>query len=551
MTPVSTPQERRADEVGAQDPAETAVRTGPGTREPLVRQVIDGRYRVVDTLGAGSLGTVYLCDEIATTKRVAVKVFRRDCAKDEEFMDRLRRQVKLAMSLQENRPTILAVSDCGRTRDGGAYLATEYLQGRTLKDIIRRGGPLDVQRALRLACQIAGALDAIHDRGFVHKDVRADNVIIMAAGEEEAAKLKGFEVAGLRDTPRVGHLVRAGVIPSNPEYATPEHIEGDQVTARTDIYAFGVLLYEMLAGRVPFSASIPDGVLAKHLQEVPVSLSTFRRGIPPVLELRVKQALEKEPEKRPRYVGDVVNEYLCELAADEIRAEQARQRRGVIGTLAVRARARLQGPPVEGAPQGLGWKIGVAAALPVAVSVAAMWMLWPVRMRLQTAAPPPLAVPAGARQRSVKTDRITPTAAAPPAPRAAPPAVAAAPPTVTEETPRSSDGGVGTAEAPKDVSDAKAEEAPAMRPETTEPRSPTVPKESSLRPPGVGTRPQKSSLPPARVEAPVRAERPPVPAPVVKPPSVPRQEAPTPARGAPDDPTAIIDWLLGQPPGIE
>ena len=293
MTPASIPKERRADEVGVQGPADAVVRTGPGPRGFLARQVIDGRYRVVDTLGTGSLGTVYLCDEIPTTKRVAVKVFRRDCSNDEEFMDRLRRQVKLAMSLQENRPTILAVSDCGRTRDGGAYLATEYLQGRTLKDIIRRGGPLDVQRALRLACQIAGALDAIHDRGFVHKDVRADNVIVIAAGEEEAAKLKGFEVAGLRDTALVGHLVRAGVIPSNPEYATPEQIEGDQVTARTDIYAFGVLLYEMLAGRVPFSASIPDGVLAKHLQEVPVPLSTFRRGIPPVLELRSSRLWKK------------------------------------------------------------------------------------------------------------------------------------------------------------------------------------------------------------------------------------------------------------------
>ena len=196
MTSASMPQEKQADRVGTPEAAD-AARTGPAAREPLVRQVIDGRYRVVDTLGTGSLATVYLCDEIPEGRRVAVKVFRRDCAKDEEFMAGLRRQVKLAMSLQENRPTILAVSDCGRTLDGGAYLTTEYLQGRTLKDIIRRGGPLEVQRALRLACQIAGALDAIHDRGFVHKDVRADNVIIVAAGEEEAAKLKGFEVAGL------------------------------------------------------------------------------------------------------------------------------------------------------------------------------------------------------------------------------------------------------------------------------------------------------------------------------------------------------------------
>jgi hypothetical protein len=537
MTSASIPQEKQADRVGAPAAAD-AARTGPATREPLVRQVIDGRYRVVDTLGTGSLATVYLCDEIPEGRRVAVKVFRRDCARDEEFMAGLRRQVKLAMSLQENRPTVLAVSDCGRTLDGGAYLTTEYVQGRTLKDIIRRGGPLEVQRALRLACQIAGALDAIHDRGFVHKDVRADNVIVVAAGEEEAAKLKGFEVAGLRETPLVGHLVRAGAIPSNPEYATPEEIEGDQVTARTDIYAFGVLLYEMLTGRVPFSASSPDGVLAKHLQEVPAPLSAFRRGIPSVLELRVKQALEKEPEKRPRYVGDVVNEYLCELAAEELLAEQARLQGGVIGTLAAKVQsrlARLREPPVEGARPILGWKIGVAAALLASVFAAALWMFWPVSIPVPAAAPPPqpASVPLAEKERP-----------AIPAQAAPPPSVAA------EDAPRRPEAAVTTAEAPKDVAGPEAEPGPAARPDVTAPQTATVPKEGSLRPPGLSTRPQKSASPPARVESSLRPERQTPPVQAARPQPSPRPETPAPARGTPD-PTAIIDWLLGRPPGAE
>jgi serine/threonine protein kinase len=541
MTSTSMPQDTQADRVGAPGASDVA-RTGLPTREPMVRQVIDGRYRVVDTLGTGSLGTVYLCDAVPDGRRVAVKVFRRDCAKDDEFMERLRRQVKRAMSVQENRPTILAVSDCGRTLDGGAYLATEYLQGRTLTDIIRRAGPLEIQRALRLACQIAGALDAIHDRGFVHRDVRADNVIIMAAGDEEAAKLKGFEVAGLRDTPLVGHLVRAGVIPSNPEYATPEEIEGDQVTARTDIYAFGVLLYEMLTGRVPFSASSPDGVLAKHLQDVPAPLSTFRRGIPSVLELRVKQALEKEPEKRQRYVGDVVNEYLCELAAEELLAEQARQRRGVIGTLAARVRSRFprsRESPAAAARPGLGWKIGVSAALLAAASAAALWMFWPARMPVSTAVLPPQ--PASAPV-------VEP--ARPPIPEPVAPAPAA-PPVAAEDAPRRPETAVAAAEPPKEADDAETEPTPAVRPDTGAPRATDVPKEASLRPPGLGARPQKSARPPVRVEAPLRSERQVAPAPVAKAPSVTRQETPPPARRAQEDPTAIIDWLLGRPPGTE
>ncbi len=535
MTPASMSEERRTGEPGPQSPVEAAVRTNPRTKGFSVRQIIDGRYRVVDMLGTGSLATVYLCDEIATTKRVAVKVFRRDCSTDDEFMDRLRRQVSLAMSLQENRPTLLAVSDCGRTRDGGAYLASEYLQGRTLRDIIRRGGPLDVQRALRLACQIAGALDAIHDRGFVHRDVRGDNVIIVAAGEDEAAKLKGFEVAGLRDTAIVGHLIRAGVIPSNPEYATPEQIEGDQVTARTDIYAFGVLLYEMLTGRVPFSASNPDGVLAKHLQDAPVPLSTFRRGVPPVVELRVKQALEKDPEKRPRYVGDVVNEYLCELAADEIRSDEERQRRGAIGRLAAGVRSRLHGAPAEGKTVGVGWRIGVAAALLAALSVAGWWMFWPVRPPVQTAAQPPLGVSAGGRERPVTAERVVP------APAAAAPAAAgetAGPPAET----------LATAEVSKYDREAGPEDTAAERLEMVEPRAPAAPAESSLRPPGSAPEPQKSSRPP-RVEVPLKRERPATPAPTAKAPAVSRPEAPLPSRRVQEDPTAIIDWLLGRPTG--
>ena len=539
MMPASMPQERRAAEVGAQETTD-AVRRDHGTRELLARQVIDGRYRVVDTLGTGGLGTVYLCDEIKTGRRLAVKVFRRDCAMDDEFVDRLRRQVNLTKSLQDNRSAILAVLDCGRMRDGGAYLTTEYLQGRTLKDIIRRGGPLDVQRALRLACQIAGALDAIHDRGFVHTDVRAENVIILAAGEEETATLKGFEVAGLRDTALVGHMIRAGVIPSNPEYATPEQIEGDQVTARTDIYAFGVLLYEMLTGRVPFSGSHPDGVLAQHLQEVPAPLSAFRRGIPSVLELRVKQALEKEPEKRPRYVGDVVNEYLCALAADELREEQARQRRGVIGRLAAGVRSRLphrDGSSDEGAPAVIGWAIGVAVALLAAISAAAMWMFWPVRLPVPTAsAPPTRDVPAAAVERPVAADEI------PPAP--------AAPPVTAGNTAAPPETAIATAEAPTGAGDAETEALPVVRPEASTPPTPTVPREASLRPPAVAARPQKSSRPSARVEAPARAERRAAPPQVAPQAPVSRPEAAPSARGTPD-PTAIIDWLLSRPRGID
>lgn len=133
----------------------------------------------------------------------------------------------------------------------------------------------------------------------------------------------------------------------------------------------------MLTGRVPFSAPIPDGVLAKHLQEAPVPLSRFRREIPSVLELRFKQALGKEPDQRQRHVGDVVNEHRCELAADELLAEQARQRRSVIRKSAAMVESRLprlHARPAEGEPLGRGWRVGAAVALLAVVSIGAIRM---------------------------------------------------------------------------------------------------------------------------------------------------------------------------------
>jgi len=486
---------------------------------------------------------VYLCDEIRTAKRVALKIFRREFAKDEEFMARLRRQVKLAAALNETHPGILAVYDCDRTDDGGAFLVTEYVDGRTLKEVIRRNGPLDVRRALRLACQIAEGLDAIHTRGFVHTDVRAQHVIVSKVGEDEAVKLKGFEVAGLRDTALAGHLIRAGVLSSNPEYAAPEQIEGDQVTAQTDMYAIGVILYEMLSGRVPFSASIPDGVLAKHLQETPIPLSALRREIPSVLELRVKQALEKEPERRQRYIGDVANEYLCELAAEELAAETARQKPGVIRKIATTVQSRLPRQrefSVEGEPLGMGWKIAAVVALLALLSFPVIWLFSSFQKSASTRAPAlqqPLEAP-----RVIEAERAArPAGAVPESSARRGPA---------EIAPEMPEGETVAAEPAVDVGPPEKADTARTPAEATAPPASPLPRESSLRPPGATGSTETSPRRPERVETPATRGRRVAPAPAAPTSPTSRQETPLPTRGTPD-PSAIIDWLLGQPPGRE
>jgi serine/threonine protein kinase len=389
---------------------------------------------------------------------------------------------------------------------------------------------------LRLACQIAGGLDAIHSVGLVHADVRSENVIIMTVGEEETAKLKGLEVTGLRETELVGHLIRAGIIPSNPEYATPEQIEGNQVTARTDIYSFGVLLYEMLSGRVPFSASIPDGVLAKHLQEAPVPLGALRREIPSVLELRVKQALEKEPEKRQRYIGDVVNEYLCELAIDELSAERTRQKWGAIGKIAGTVQSRLPKPFAEGETAGIRWKVGAAVALLGLVFVAVMWIFFPVRTA-ERASPPSLQQPLAAPRAVEREPPVRPDGPA------SGPSVPASPAEAVQTMPEASETPAGVPEA---TNDSEPAEEPRKSAEAMGSQPPPLPKESSLRPPGVKHPPQKSRGQPDRSEAPAPPEGMKAPPRVATPPPPAVQRPPSPARDA-SDPAAIIDWLLEQP----
>lgn len=510
MTPQPEVQGKHVDRVAVRDPIGTGRRSETGRGALLPGKVVAGRYRVLDTLGAGSLGTVYLCEELATGRKAALKIFRRDVSRDEEFLRRLRWQVKLAATLGANTPSVVTAYECGQTEDGSAFLTTEYLQGRTLRDVIRRGGSLDVQRALRLACQIAEGLDAIHGAGYVHGDIRPENVIVIPARNEEVAKLKGFEVAGLRDTAVVDHLIRAGVISPNAEYVAPERVEGDRATVRSDIYAFGILLYEMLTGRVPFVGTSPDDVMAKQLQDAPAALSVCRRGIPSVLEVRVKQALEKEPERRQRYVGDVANEYLCELSSLEMLAERAQQKRGMIGKVATTVgvhRARPAGTPAEGGPLTMGGTIGVIVALVVLAAAAAVWLYSPLWSSLRASLPwPPQRAAVGA---------------GPPIEKAVPPQEA-----VT---------GAVT---------------PSVPLRETLPPGADAPEESSLRAPGAR---ERLSPVPRRVDrsdpSPRSARKAPAERGAPLPPNA-QPETPTRTREAPD-PTAIIDWLLGQPSGRE
>ncbi len=262
--------------------------------DPYLNRVIKGRYRVLQKLGRGGTGTVYLAEQISIKRRVALKVLAKDYARDEEFVKRFRQEAHLSATL--NHRNVITVYDFDQSEDGSLFLAMEYVDGGDLKELIK-SGPLDLSRVVRLGIQTAEGLGAAHSAGVIHRDIKPENIMIVRDLDE--VKLTDFGIAKMMDAGTKG-FTRPGMIIGTPEYMAPEQIDpslGD-VSERTDIYAFGIVLYEMLSGTVPFRASTPREICMMHLQRQPALLRKSRREIPLPLERIVMQALEKKSEKR-------------------------------------------------------------------------------------------------------------------------------------------------------------------------------------------------------------------------------------------------------------
>ena len=273
-------------------------------QDPYVGKVIKNRYKVIKKVGEGGMGTVYLAEQMSVGRKVALKLLQGNYATDDEFIGRFRREARLAASL--NHRHIVTVYDFDQGDDETLFIAMEYLDGGKLSDVIRRDGPLSIGRAARLGLQIAEGLEAAHRAGVIHRDIKPDNIMVVGEERVETIKLMDFGIARLRDAGAASRLTRADVIMGTPAYMAPEQAEGAEVSEQTDIYALGIVLYEMLSGSVPFKASTPSAVLVKQIQEAPVALRKLRREIPASIERVVMQALEKKPQKRQRDMREVV-----------------------------------------------------------------------------------------------------------------------------------------------------------------------------------------------------------------------------------------------------
>ncbi len=255
----------------------------------LIGQLLNGRYEILERLGGGGMAVVFKGRDNFLGRPVSIKVLREQFATDGEFLQRFRREAQAVASLSH--PNIVSLFDVGQ--DGNThYLVMEYVEGETLKDKISQEGPLPVVVAVDIASQILAALEQAHRKRVVHRDIKPHNILITPGGQ---VKVTDFGIARAMDG---STLVHTGSIVGSAYYFSPEQARGQPADARSDLYSVGVVLYEMLAGSVPFDGDNPLSVAIKHVQEEPPSLRRANPSVPFALEQVVRRALAKEPERR-------------------------------------------------------------------------------------------------------------------------------------------------------------------------------------------------------------------------------------------------------------
>jgi len=268
---------------------------GEGSSDPLVGKTIDGRYYVEKILGEGGMGLVYRGKHTILNKPLAIKVLRPDVSRDEEIISRFKQEAQSASSIGNQH--IIDISDFGNLPDGSTYFIMEFLDGSDLTKVIETQSPVAPNRIVHIAKQLCDALGAAHDAGIVHRDLKPDNIyLVRRGGDSDFVKVLDFGIAKVGGTS--SKLTRAGQVFGTPHYMSPEQCAGTGVDHRTDLYAIGIILYEMVTGRTPFDADNLMGILTKHLYEAPIAPSQIRPDCPPELEAIIIKCIAKKQDER-------------------------------------------------------------------------------------------------------------------------------------------------------------------------------------------------------------------------------------------------------------
>src|SRR5262245_9385796 len=386
-----------------------------------------GQYQVIEPIRKGGMSIIYKAYQESLDRYVAVKVLPDN--NDPQFAARFKREARAVAQLQH--PNILPIYDYGE-QDGMLYLVMQYIEnGTTLSDVLN--GPMETTRALRLVGKVLDALSYAHERGIIHRDIKPANVLLPSP---DWPMLADFGIVKLRDDDQ--KLTIPGLVIGTAAYMAPEQASGLPVDARTDLYATGVVLYELVTGRVPFDASTPMAMLAKHAYEPPVPPRDITPGLPIEVENLLLRALEKDP--AARYQNAAEMSAACALAAGRIRQSGVPQLAGLYqeglhaleeGHLDLAIARFEQIAVIDPTYQDSAALLEVARATRLRSRTEARQQLQQVRQRHRSTLPEQVAPPPPAPQIADGSSRAAADQPAPPAPPAepsvAPPAVPAEP----------------------------------------------------------------------------------------------------------------------------
>lgn len=256
----------------------------------MIQRILARRYELQELIGGGGMADVYKAQDKLLDRAVAVKILHQQYANDAEFVEKFRREATAAAKLAH--PNIVNIYDVGE--DGGSqYIVMEYVSGPTLKEVIQQKGRLEPIEAVRIAKEIASALESAHRNNLVHCDIKPHNILVMPDGH---IKVTDF---GIARAVSASTMTYSGSVMGSVHYFSPEQAKGTVITTKSDVYSLGVVLYEMLTGQLPFNGETSVSIALKHLQEEPVPIRQINPSIPPVLEAIVQKAMSKDPADRP------------------------------------------------------------------------------------------------------------------------------------------------------------------------------------------------------------------------------------------------------------